>query len=149
MQALDKKLAKSESKVRNLTAELKKTNDEKTALDEKLTKTQAELDTTQKNLAELQSQYKQAQADLKFNDGQRKTLSSNLASTTKSLTSCEEKNDKLYGYGKDLIQIYDSPSRYEEVMRKEQFLQLKRVELENILQSKLDKLDEAHITSRK
>jgi len=41
------------------------------------------------------------------------------------------------------VQIYDDPSRYEAIMRKEKFFQLKRVELENILQNQQDKLDEA------
>jgi chromosome segregation ATPase len=145
--ASEEKLAISQNKVNKLTAELKKTNEEKAALDEKLTKTQAELTANQQSLADLQGQHKQTLADLKFNDGQRKTLSTNLASTTKSLLSCEEKNEKLYAYGKDLVQIYDNPSAYESVMREEKFLQLKRVELENLLQSKLDKLDEAHIVN--
>jgi chromosome segregation ATPase len=145
---LDKKLSSSEYKVHTLEAELKKSNEEKHAVDEELIKTQVELITAQQSLAELQDQHKQVLDDLKFNDGQRKTLSANLAMTTKSLNSCEEKNEKLYSYGKDLVQIYDNPSTYESLMRKEKFLQLKRVELENILQSKLDQLDEAHILNR-
>lgn len=145
--ASEEKLAISQNKVNKLTAELKKTNEEKAALDEKLTKTQAELTANQQSLADLQGQHKQTLADLKFNDGQRKTLSTNLANTTKSLLTCDEKNEKLYAYGKDLVKIYDNPSAYESVMREEKFLQLKRVELENLLQSKLDKLDEAHIVN--
>jgi len=144
-----KKLSTAESKVRSLGAELTKANTEKTALDTQLTQTKADLETTQNNLAELKTQHQKALGDLAFNDGQRKTLSTNLAETTKSLNTCEDKNGKLYTYGKELVQIYDNPSLYESVMRKEKFFQLKRVELENILQSQQDKLDEAryvHIT---
>lgn len=139
----EKKLSSAESKVRGLGAELSKTQTEKTALDAQLTQTKAELSTTQTNLAELKTQHQKALADLDFNDGQRKTLASNLADTTKNLNTCEDKNNKLYAYGKELVQIYDDPSRYEAVMRKEKFFQLKRVELENILQNQQDKLDEA------
>jgi chromosome segregation ATPase len=147
LQTLEKQLASAQYKVRKLTTELEKTKEEKNAVDEELIKTQVELITTQQSLAELQDQHQQTVADLKFNDGQRKTLSSNLANTTKSLNTCEEKNEKLYMYGKELVQIYDKPSTYESVMRKEKFFQLKRVELENLLQNKLDQLDEAHIVN--
>ena len=141
--AAEKKLGVAETKVRSLNAELTKTNSEKAALDTQLTQTKATLETTQTNLADLTTQHKKALADLAFNDGQRKTLSTNLAETTKSLNTCEDKNGKLYVYGKELVQIYDNPSLYESVMRKEKFFQLKRVELENILQNQQDKLDEA------
>lgn len=137
-----KKLTTAEGKVRSLGAELTKTQTEKTALDTQLTQTKADLETTQGNLAELKTQHKKALDDLAFNDGQRKTLSTNLADTTKSLNTCEEKNSKLYTYGKELVQLYDNPTLYESVMRKEKFFQLKRVELENILQNQQDKLDE-------
>jgi len=66
-----------------LGAELSKTLAEKTALDTQLTQTKAELSTTQTNLADLQTQHQKALADLDFNDGQRKTLATNLAETTK------------------------------------------------------------------
>jgi chromosome segregation ATPase len=143
------KLNMAEKKNKNLEAENKKIANEKAALDTKQQQTQTELETTQKNLADLNAQHKQAQADLKFNDSQRKTLASNLSDTTKSVNSCEEKNTKLHQFGTDLIKLYDDPSRYEAAMRKEKFFQLKRIELENILQSKQDSLDEAKFSSRK
>lgn len=144
--ALDENLTASESKARNLAASLKKTTDEKTQLTDTLSSTQATLGTTQSQLALLTAQHKKAVGDLAFNDGQRKTLVSNLADTTKSLNSCVAKNAQLYAYGKDLVRLYDDPSLYEAVMRKEKFFQLKRVELENILQTQQDKLDEARVT---
>ena len=112
-------------------------------METKQQQTQAQLETTQKNLTDLKAQHQQAQTDLKFNDNQRKTLSTNLAQTTKLVNECEEKNIKLHQFGTELIQIYDKPSSYDAAMRKEQFFQLKRVELENILQNKQDKLNDA------
>ena len=140
---VETKLSSAEAKARSLGAQLSNAQEEKTALDSQLTQTKAELLSTQTNLTDLKTQHQKALADLNFNDGQRKTLSTNLADTTKSLNTCEEKNGKLYAYGKELVQLYDDPSRYEAVMRKEKFFQLKRVELENILQNQQDKLDEA------
>ncbi len=146
---LDKQLNTAERKNKSLEAELKKVNTEKTALETKLQQTQAQLETTQKNLADLKVEHNQALADLKFNDNQRKTLSTNLAQTTKAVNDCEVKNSKLHQFGTELIQIYDKPSSYEAAMRKEQFFQLKRVELENILQNQQDKLDDARFVNKK
>jgi chromosome segregation ATPase len=145
----NKNLAAAERKNKNLEAEIKKVNTEKAALETKLQETQTQLEATQKNLAELKTQYQQAQADLKFNDNQRKTLSTNLAQTTKAVNDCEIKNMKLHQFGTELIQIYDKPNEYEAMMRKEKFLQLKRVELENILQNQQDKLDDARFVNQK
>ena len=147
--AVEKQLSLSEKKNKNLAAEVKKNNAEKAVLDASLLKTKAELEATQGDLTVLKGQYSQAQADLKFNDNQRKTLSSNLAKTTQSVNECEVKNAKLHQFGTDLIQIYDKPSKYEAAMRKESFFQLKRVELENLLQDKQNSLDEAKFSSQK
>lgn len=144
-----KKLAVAERKNKNLEADIAKVTAEKVALDNKLQQTQSTLDISQNNLAELKKQYTQVQADLKFNDSQRKTLSTNLAQTNKAMDECTIKNGKLHQFGSELIQIYDKPSTYDAAMRKEQFFQLKRVELENILQNKQDSLDEARYVNKK
>jgi len=144
----DGALLAAESKVKNLGTQLKKTTDEKVVVETKLADTQSKLDVTQSNLTNLQAQNTQALADLKFNDNQRKTLSTNLADATKQLNTCAAKNIKLHQFGSELIQIYDKPSQYQAVMRKEQFFQLKRVELENILQNQQDKLDEERFSAK-
>jgi chromosome segregation ATPase len=142
-------LGAAQRKLGNLESELVKTNTEKTALETKLLETQTLLESTQRNLADLTLQHKQAQVDLKVNDNQRKTLSTNLANTNLSLNTCEQKNTKLHQFSSDLIKIYDKPSTYTAVMREEPFFQLKRVELENILQNHQDKLDDEKVVSRK
>lgn len=142
---MDKQLKSSRYKVKQLKSEVETLTAKNNALEKQLAETKQNLLTTQKSLSDTQGELKQAQSDLKFNDNQRKTLASNLSSTTKALNSCTDKNGQLYAFGKELIQIYDDPSLYERVMRKESFFQLKRVELENILQNKLDKLDEARV----
>jgi chromosome segregation ATPase len=146
---VSKKLVTAERKIKTLQGEIKKVTLAKEAVDAKLLQTQAQLETTQTHLDDLKIQYQQAQADLKFNDNQRRTLSTNLAQTTKSLDVCEAKNAKLHQFGTELIQIYEKPSSYEAAMRKEQFFQLKRVELENILQNRQDQLNEELVVKKK
>ena len=149
LEKLNKSVASLERKNKTTQAELDKTTAEKTALDAKLTQTQTTLDTTQKSLEDLKVEHNQSLTDLKFNDNQRKTLSANLADTTKLMNTCEAKNTKLHQFGSELISIYDKPSSYEAAMRKEQFFQLKRVDLENILQNQQDKLDQEKFTNTK
>lgn len=149
LQKVNTSLVAANRKVNHLETDLSKVNAEKTALETKQLQTQTQLETTQTSLADLTVQYKQAQTDLKFNDNQRKALSTNLAQTTQFLNTCEEKNTKLYQLGTELIQIYDKPNAYESVMRKENFFQLKRVELENILQNQQDKLDDARVNKKR
>ena len=146
---LDKNSATAERKNKSLEAEVKKVSAEKAALDAKLQQIQAQLETTQKSAADLNVQHNQALVDLKFNDNQRKNLSTNLAQTTKAVNECEVKNIKLHQIGTELIQIYDKPSSYDAAMRQEPFFKLKRVELENILQNEQDKLNDAQFTNRK
>jgi chromosome segregation ATPase len=145
----NKKLAKAVRKNKVLEADLKKMKLDKEAVDEKLLQTQARLETTQKSHDDLKVQYQQAQADLKFNDNQRKTLTNNLSKANKSVDECQLKNTKLHQFGTELINIYDNPSTYEAAMRKEQFFQLKRVELENTLQDYKDKVDDARFVNKK
>jgi septal ring factor EnvC (AmiA/AmiB activator) len=146
---VNKMLIVAERKNKTLEGEIKKVTLAKEAIDAKQLQTQAQLETTQTNLDDLKTKYQQAQADLKFNDNQRKTLSTNLAQSAKSLDVCEAKNAKLHQFGTELIQIYDKPSSYEATMRKEQFFQLKRVELENILQDRQDQLNEELVVKKK
>lgn len=144
-----KQLAALERKAKNLSVELAKSKDEKAVVDSKLAATQTNLETTQKNLTDTSTLLKKANDDLSFNDNQRKTLSNNLAQTTKSVNECVDKNARLHQFGTELIQIYDKPESYDAMMRKEKFFQLKRVELENILQKQQDKLDDSKFTNRK
>jgi chromosome segregation ATPase len=110
-----------------------------------LAEKEAELLQTKNELDLLNQKNKQALADLEFNNQQRKTQAENIAQTTKRLNECAVKNQLLYSHGKSLIEIYQKPSVYENVMRNEKFFQLKRVQLENILQDKLDQLDGASV----
>lgn len=149
LEETNKELVLSQRKAKNLSVELTKTLDEKTAIESKLSNTQVNLESTNNNLNDLQSQHKEALADLKVNDNQRKTLSANLANTTKQLNTCAAQNVKLHQFGTELIHLYDQPSQYEALMRKEPFFQLKRVELENILQNQQDNLNKERFSAEK
>lgn len=110
-----------------------------------LQKTKTALEGTQKSLADMTQQYQSSQRDNKQGEAQRKELVSNLTRKAQQFNVCQEKNAKLYDFGQQLVKIYDKPSTYEAVVRTEPFGQVKRVELENILQEYRDKLDEQKV----
>ncbi len=148
VKTLNTSLTAAKNKVGSLQGDLKKMTAEKLATEDKLAKTQTNLEFTQKNLTELTQKYQQAQADLKVNDAQRKTLVTNVADTSKALAVCTAKNTKLYNLGTDLVKVYENPSSYQAAMRKESFFQLKRVELENTMQNYQDQLNEERVGVR-
>lgn len=93
--------------------------------------------------------YNQAQDDLSINEKQRKTQLTNLANTNQALLACEAKNEKLYQYGLELINVYAEPDAFDRMMRDEIVTKLKHVELENILQEYNDKIDAERLSVKK
>lgn len=149
IQALEASLAEKEEENKALQAQLRKEKREKAALEDTLAKTKTTLEETEKKLADMTASYKQAQEDLSVNDKQRKTQLDNLAETSKKLLNSESKNEKLYTYALELIKVYDDPSAFNRMMRKENFTKIKHVELENILQNYNDKIDAERVSTSK
>ncbi len=134
-------------KAASLTSSLTQADADKLAIDAKLQQSQALLESTQKSLSDLSLQYQTAQRDLKVNEQERLKLTDNLTQKGKVLEVCQTKNAKLYDFGLDLVKFYDKPSTFQAILRAEPFTQLKRVELENILQDYNDKIDEQRVSS--
>ena len=145
--SLKSNLGAANRKVGSLTSNLTQANVEKLSVDTKFIQTQALLDSSQKSLSDLTLLYQTAQHDLKVNEQERTKLTSNLTQKGKVLEVCETKNTKLYSFGLELVRLYDKPSTYQAILRTEPFTQLKRVELENILQDYHDKIDEQRVSS--
>lgn len=140
--AMKASVSQSKKQIALLTTDLQKVKEEKLAVEAKHQQALSLIETQKSGIAELNQQIKKLQTELATAEVQRKSMSSNFQQKEKKIEQCEAKNAKLYQYGQDLVKIYDRPSTYEQVMRTEPFFQLKRVELENILQDYQDKLDE-------
>ena len=136
------KLQGQMKRTQQLQAEAQRLSQEKTLLSTQLQQLQSQLAEQTQRLEATEQQLKQAKADLDVNDNQRKKLVGNVRATHQKLVSCEEKNSRLYAYGNDLVGLYADASAYQKVLRAEPFFQLKRVELENILQDKRSQLIE-------
>ncbi|MFD1123511.1 hypothetical protein ACFQ2T_13435 [Methylophilus flavus] len=125
-----------------LQSEKQELGEEKAALAAQLQQLQSQLADQVQRLEATEQQLKLAKADLDVNDTQRKKLVANASNSHQKLVSCEEKNSRLFAYGNDLVGLYADASTYQRIMRAEPFFQLKRVELENILQDKRSQLIE-------
>jgi len=138
---LKTKLGAATRKIDGLEISLKEMTAERLAFEAKLLKTQTELEATKTALNELDVKYQANLYDLKVNEQQRANLTATTIQKTKVIDACLAKNAKLYDYGLELVKLYENPSLYKEVVLTEKFSQLKRVELENILQNYNDNID--------
>jgi len=135
--------AKLQGEVRRnqqLQSDNQKLGQEKSTLSAQVQQLQAQLAEQAQKLETTEQQLKVAKADLVTNDNQRKGLVTKVSAEHQQLVSCEEKNSRLYSYGHDLVNLYADAGTYQRLMRAEPFFQLKRVELENILQAKQTQL---------
>lgn len=123
-----------------LQSDNQKLGQEKEALSAQVKQLQSQLAEQTQRLELTEQQLKVAKADLDVNDRQRKSLVEKVSLSHQQLVSCEEKNSRLYTYGHELVNLYADAGAYQRLMRAEPFFQLKRVELENILQGKQTQL---------
>ena len=139
--ALKSRSAAASRKIDGLETSLKEMTAERLAFEAKLLMTQSELEATKTALSELDAKHQANLYDLKINEQQRANLTATTIQKTKVIDACVAKNAKLYDYGLELVKLYENPSLYRRIVLNEPFSQLKRVELENILQNYNDKID--------
>lgn len=142
LQEASRDAAAAEGSLKRVKADYGKSSSDLKKTKESLAEKETELTQTKTALEALQQQYQQALADLSVNEQQRKSQIESVAQNNKLINACTEKNQLLYAHSKSLIDIYATPSIYESVMRQEPFFQLKRLELENILQDKSDQINQ-------
>jgi chromosome segregation ATPase len=143
--AMKSKLAASNVKIDSLESSLKGMTTERMAFEAKLLKTEVELQSTKTALSEEEAKYHASVYDLKVNEQQRANLTAISIQKTKLIDLCVAKNNKLYDYSFELVKLYENPSEYKKVVLTEPFSQLKRVQLENILQDYNDKINEQQL----
>lgn len=98
----------------------------------------AELD---QRLADLTTKQTGTERELAQTQAQKKQTESTLLTRDQQVAGCEDKNSRLYQYGRDLIEQCRDRSATDAVLRLEPFTGIKRVEIENLLEEYRDKLD--------
>lgn len=96
---------------------------------------------TETSLAETAGTLKETRQTLAATDAAKKNLETVKAHNEREIALCEDKNGKLYRYGRELMVRYEKKSCADAMAQKEPFAGLRQVEIENLLEEYRDKLD--------
>lgn len=114
---------------------------------------QAELQGVEERMAELESKLAEALAreratldKLAQTESAKKRADSELASHQQDLKQCRTHNVALYGLGREMMEKYRDKSCHDALAQSEPFTGLKRVEVENLLETWRDRLDREKLT---
>ena len=95
----------------------------------------------EKRFAEMTARQADTARELAATKTQKRQADATAESRGRQIASCEDKNMKLYQHGRDLIEQCQDRSKTDAFLRLEPFTGIKRVEIENLLESYRDKLD--------
>lgn len=120
----------------------------RTRLERGIRAVQAELDAiktklaeTEKQLADSQAQQRTTAQTLAQIESAKKQSESQLTGTRQDLQICQNHNVKLYGLGREMMNKYRDKTCKDALAQAEPFTGLKKVEVENLLETWRDRLD--------
>ncbi|MBK7665145.1 MAG: hypothetical protein IPJ21_16680 [Sterolibacteriaceae bacterium] len=100
-----------------------------------------------KHLAETATALHATEQKLAATEGERGALTASLDDQRAATQSCEAKNLKLYEYGRDMLERYQSKGMWATLAQKEPFTGIGRVEIENLLEEYREKLANQRVIS--
>src|SRR5262249_40655120 len=109
----------------------------------------ASLEATRRQLDSETKAREQTQDTLRSREQELERVRADLEQGVQRAAVCEEKNVKLYGVGMEVLSRYDSKGCWDAVLQAEPFTQLKRVEMENLVEDYRDKLDAQRVAPEK
>jgi chromosome segregation ATPase len=125
--SLEDQLAQSAQQLNQLQAER-----------EQLAKT---LEAAKLALAESRGREQEALVRVTQTKTEKAAVEVQMKGTQKELLTCEDKNAKLYRYNREILASAQDKTLWQSLTRAEPFTQLKKVELENLLEEYRDKID--------
>ncbi len=149
--ALKAKLAAAEAQLRAVRAKAADASGAQAALAKAQAENAALNTAVAANAAELQkakAAYEQADAASRAATTERDQLKAKLTDMTNIATACQAKNERLVTFSEGLLRAYRKVSFGDAMMASEPFLQLKRVQLENIEQDREDTVLAARCDAR-
>lgn len=102
----------------------------------------------EKQFSESQQGLRDTRQSLQQETSQKQRLEQNLGTRDKELSVCETKNKKLYQYQVELINRAQNRGSLDALLEMEPLTQMKRVEIENLLEEYRDKIDNEQIVKR-
>ena len=118
----------------------------------KASRLERDIEAANKETAELRTQIEEAGKRNEELSGQLKQLEQDLKNTTTTLTKqneqtklCETHNGELYRISRELADWYTSKGAMNAILEAEPFTAMKRVEMENLLETYRDKIEGQHL----
>jgi hypothetical protein len=99
------------------------------------------LESTKQALAESRAREQSTQNLAAQTKSEKAVVETQMKGTQKELLMCEDKNGKLYQYNRDILAAAQDRTLWQRLARSEPFTQLKKVELENLLEEYRDEID--------
>lgn len=96
---------------------------------------------TEKALADSQAQQRETANTLAQIESAKKQSETQLTGTRQDLKQCQTYNGKLYGLGREMMNKYRDKTCQDALAQAEPFTGLKKVEVENLLETWRDQLD--------
>lgn len=142
---VEKAEARSQSSIAEaarLRKELASVSADRDAIRQRLTDAEAKIAATAAAHAQSDAQLKLAQrsAEQLKHDGEQKA---------QAIQSCENKNRKLYQLNVELVNRFNNRTAFDALLEAEPFTQLKRVEIENLLEEYRDKVDAERVVKER
>ena len=102
----------------------------------------------EKQFSESQLSLRDTRQSLQQETSQKQRLEQNLGTRDKELGVCETKNKKLYQYQVELLNRAQQRGSLDALLENEPITQMKRIEIENLMEEYRDKIDKEQIVSR-
>ena len=102
----------------------------------------------EKQFSESQLSLRDTRQSLQQETSQKQRLEQNLGTRDKELGVCETKNKKLYQYQVELLNRAQQRGSFDALLENEPIVQMKRIEIENLMEEYRDKIDKEQIVSR-
>ena len=116
------------------------------AAEKDATASRAQLDQTASDLKKWQAAYEQAADVARTRDGDAKRFEAQLVETTRRVEDCSSRNAALFKIGNEVLTMYEQKGVFTSLAESEPVFQIKRVELENLIQDYQDQLLDQKIT---
>lgn len=145
LEALKKKSGEIESSVAHANRSRAAAEKQVEALKQDKSVLTGKVEQLEKQLGESQQNLRETRQNLQQETSHKQRLEQTLGVRGKELASCETKNKMLYQYQVEMINRAQSRGTFDALLEHEPFTQLKRVEIENILEEYRDKIDKERV----
>jgi chromosome segregation ATPase len=137
----DKKIESLNGKIERITKSLNNSSDTVNRYQDTVTLQRERMEEMRGKFQKLVDKYRELVAALKLVEAERVAMQETAAHQSDEIGDCGKKNDALYQAALDMIEKYENKGVWDALLQKEPVTQLKRVEIENIVDDAKFRID--------